>query len=330
LVEYLYDFLNLPVWKRRYELYSAWISTQILDALSEENIRIHLSNGTLTFSFSGVHFATIDQVPAVQVWAELRSPIHFQALGHGRKKNIQPDYTLIAEPIHEDSSAVLVVECKQYRKASAKNFIAAVTDYARARPRAVVALVNYGPARSFQPLSDDVSARVHILGEIYPGQAGVQEFKEIVRRAVPRAPHASAERNVAGTDYAQVVLEWERNPRDLDLHVSLQTTGGSREIYFGNRGTTDAFPWAELDGDVQSPGSAETIRVARMEKGVYRCWVVNYSRDAPLANAGATIRLTIGDFVTMFRCPSSGSGDKWMVFSLDTSVQSLEVENVLS
>jgi hypothetical protein len=34
----LQDFLNLPAWQRRHELYSAWISTQILNALRDQNV----------------------------------------------------------------------------------------------------------------------------------------------------------------------------------------------------------------------------------------------------------------------------------------------------
>jgi len=46
LVRDLQEFLNLPIWQRRHELYSAWISTQLVDALEGHSVRIHQIDDT--------------------------------------------------------------------------------------------------------------------------------------------------------------------------------------------------------------------------------------------------------------------------------------------
>jgi hypothetical protein len=47
----LEDFLNLPIWKQRHELYSAWVSTQIVNALHDHAVEIHCVEGQLLFEF---------------------------------------------------------------------------------------------------------------------------------------------------------------------------------------------------------------------------------------------------------------------------------------
>jgi len=122
LEKHLTEFLRLPLWQKRHELYSAWVSTQIIDAMEEADPRIHHSDGRLVFSFAGTHFATLERTdPRLHVWAELRSPLA-APIGKGRKAGIQPDYTITREPIHGAGSAAVVVECKQYGKASPGTF----------------------------------------------------------------------------------------------------------------------------------------------------------------------------------------------------------------
>lgn len=192
LIRELHDFLNLPVWQRRYELYSAWISTQILNALDDEPIRVHQIGNLLRFSFSGTHLATLDgHTPRIHLWAELRSSLK-DPVGKGRKRSIQPDYSLVADPITSPESSLLEVECKQYRKPSAKNFADALTDYANGRPNSVVVLVNYGKAN--RKILDRVEPRLHprvrIIGEMRPGVLkSNKEFRECVRGALNTQNH---------------------------------------------------------------------------------------------------------------------------------------------
>jgi|SanBayMetagenome_1026888.scaffolds.fasta_scaffold19143_1 hypothetical protein len=189
LIQQLQEFLQLPLWQHRHELYSVWIATQILNSLEDYSTRIHQVDGTLKFSFSGTHFATVDDFePSLHIWTELRSPLK-NPIGKGRSKSIQPDYSLVVDPITSPESSLLVIECKQYYKASAKNFSSALSDYARGRPNAHIILVNYGPAN--QNILDEVDAtvrnRTHIIGMMRPGSIAFQaEFKKLIKDTLPQ------------------------------------------------------------------------------------------------------------------------------------------------
>ncbi len=78
----------------------------------------------------------------MHVWSELKSPF-YAPIGKGRKKGIKPDYSLTLEPITEPETTLLTIECKQYKRGDAKNFLAAVVDYARGLPSSKVILMNY-------------------------------------------------------------------------------------------------------------------------------------------------------------------------------------------
>jgi hypothetical protein len=184
LAQDLQEFLQLPLWRYRHELYSIWISTQILNSLEGHSIRVHHVDGKLNFSFSGTHFATVDDVePRLHIWTELRSPLE-DPVGKCRTKAIQPDYSLVIDPITSPESSVVVVECKQYKRGSSKNFSDALSDYARGRPNAHVILVNYGTA------NQDILDRVHpavrhrtsLISLMRPGSISSQnEFKGLVK-----------------------------------------------------------------------------------------------------------------------------------------------------
>ncbi len=187
VVEELKAFLNLPIWKKRYELYATWVSSQIVDVFSRLNVRIHQTGGVLKFSFSGTHLATIDDfTPRLHIWSELRTPMK-NPIGKSRKRGIQPDYSLVTDPVTSPQSSVVVIECKQYLKASSDNFSKALTDYAKGRPNAHIILVNYGRADTsiLDKVDPIVVSRTSIIGEMKPGSTGaIYEFKRLIRNKV--------------------------------------------------------------------------------------------------------------------------------------------------
>lgn len=143
-VESLEHTLNLPYWEKRYELYSAWILTQITKGLQDTGISYHVLDGVLSFSFRKTLLATCENLrPPLQIWAELRTKSTAPMKGIGRKKHIQPDYTLAIDDAERSENTVAVVECKQYKRSNKRNFFAAILDYAAGRPNGSVFLVNY-------------------------------------------------------------------------------------------------------------------------------------------------------------------------------------------
>lgn len=326
LVRALQDFLRLPLWERRYELYSAWVSTQIVAALKEYGVRIHQDNGVLTFAFSGTHLATCDSlIPHLHIWAEMRSPLE-NPKGEGRKNAIQPDYTLLVDPLTARGSAVLVVECKQYLQASAEKFAAALDDYARGRPTAKIVLVNYGPARA--EIADRVEdpelrTRVHVIGGLRPGNTtALKAFYELVRQAVARYPFAVRQQTSRAIRTVRtpftVTLTWDAEPADLDLRLEIGGDSSARPVTYSDRGSEENFPWATYADDVRGGYGPEQIVVHRLADRPYRVSVHKFSSDhAPLAGCGARVTVTTEEGVLELTCPRDGEGSWWALFTVD-------------
>jgi hypothetical protein len=325
----LREFLNLPVWQRRHELYSAWVWAQIHTALRSLTCRIHQDDGTIHFSFAGSHLATFTGLlPMLHVWAELRSPLAETPWGKGRRGKIQPDYTLLHDPISSRDSAVLVVECKQYRTASARNFIAALVDYARGRPEAMIVLVNYGPAPQgiLAASPPELLDRLVLIGEMRPKGQGIPTFHEAVRNAVVhRFPNGETRLPEGSGEIAEtIVLDWNSGPNDLDLYLKVASDGTDTTIYYGHRGSLTQAPWAELDVDARRNSGRETITVSQLH-GRYRCSVHNFSNDAPLAGCGATLTIVRPTGILKLTCPREGRGRFWHVFNFDAMSGDIEI-----
>lgn len=86
-IEDIFEFLDLPIWKQRHELYSVWVGIKTLKILQTKfTLRVHSVENKLVFSFSGTHLATIDNLlPNIHIWSELRSPLS-NPIGKFRKR----------------------------------------------------------------------------------------------------------------------------------------------------------------------------------------------------------------------------------------------------
>jgi hypothetical protein len=120
----------------------------------------------------------------------------------------------------------------------------------------------------------------------------------------------------------RIVLTWGAVPWDLDSHVIGPTPDGNRfHVYYG---TPSVAAEADLDVDDTSSYGPETITLHRMNPGMYRYCVHDYSnRDrnpsSVLANSGAVVKIYMqygGEFA--FPVPNEG-GTVWTVFEIDGS-----------
>ncbi len=182
------EILSLPIWKHRHELYAAWVMTEIHRAIEQHKPTVHHENGQLLIRFSGTHVSTAGSTEGrLYVVSEYRSPLA-NPIGKGRSSSIQPDYRVLIEPGIWPESSLLVVECKQYHKASRKNFVEALDDYTAGCPKALVILVNYGKADP--GLIDGIpvgrSSRASVIGEFRPDRADkIRDFHLAVQEALP-------------------------------------------------------------------------------------------------------------------------------------------------
>lgn len=183
ILKELVELLKLPIWKKRYELYAAWILTVIDEIFSEYPHEIHHQNGKLLLTFSETHLATIKTEKGdMLLLSEVRSPVD-KPEGISRKSNIQPDYSIYLHN-SKPENCIVVIEVKQYRKSSSSNFKAALNDYTKGLPIAQVFLVNYGTVASKMNLA--TPERSHFYGQIKPSSSQVEIFKEKVKSFLPR------------------------------------------------------------------------------------------------------------------------------------------------
>lgn len=333
-IEAFESFLSLPVWQRRHELYSAWVGARIAADVPGRS-RIHSRGGVIRYSFRGSHLATFERKDgdALYLWAELRSPL-VRPKGRGRAAAIQPDYSVQREPITYGESSALVVECKQYLKASRKGFVAALDDYARGRPTAHVVLVNYGPADEAlrDALDADLRDRTSVIGHFRPGSPdALARFADVVGSALAETPVIRMHDPVAASiadGAVRITLTWPAGPRDLDLHAWIRFEGEPWvQLSYRNRGRLDAHPWTQLDHDWQEASGTETLTFLR--PCLVRCAVHNYSNEISLAASSAEIRVEHDGAEFIVACPEHGSGEWWNAIEIDLYERRIRVINRL-
>jgi uncharacterized protein YfaP (DUF2135 family) len=338
------EFLSLPIWKRRYELYSIWVLTQIINALGgPRKFQFMIEGEVFHIPFSAKLIAVLqDMQPDVNVWSEVRYALA-KPIGKTRKAGMQPDYSLAVDTQVPPKEAFALVECKQYLRASVKNFQAAVIDYANGQPNANVALVNYGPASSsiLNGVPVALSGRIKIIGNLRPlREDSEREFREWIyqqtmRASTPQAGAATTAGELAPSgemdaeDEAQIELQWNELPRDLDLHVFVATASG-RTINYADQGTLESWPWLELNKDVRTGYGSEIVRIRKTVEGFYRIEVHSFSNDAPLTGCGAKVTIRVrGEESKTFSCPSVGYGSWWHVCDVDFHAAQIQEVNII-
>ena len=334
--ETIIEILNLPFWRKRYELYSAWVATQIVDTLYDKDIAYNVQDNTLSFSFGGSKIATCNAFePPLDIWTEVRTP-YATPKGGNRKCHIQPDYTLVvadagdasAKDIHK---SLAVIECKQYKRHNRRNFLYAVDDYARGRPNAEVLLVNYG--RITKPLIDevepDIRQRVGFYEQVYPGTEGTRDVRERLRKCVEKYYNHNQIVRMDGVcdTPCSIILKWNSSPKDLDLHLYVnEKSGTSAEISYRNRGRMDQWPYAILNHDDRQGNGEENIQISRWTDAVYEVLVSNYSGEISVTDC-ITVEIWISGKRRMLatRTDPIEKGAFWHVFHIENN--HIELEN---
>ena len=325
-IDSLIEILNLPFWKKRYELYSAWVSTQIVEALQDRDIEFQITNNTLSFSFSGSHLATCNGLcPPLEIWAELRTNAK-KLIGNGRKNAIQPDYTLAVAPVENPDNTVIVVECKQYENPSMKNFREAVIDYAVGRPQAVVMLAGYGkiPQKMYEGIADEeVKVRIADFSFMRPGSPSAKEFKEKLRESVLEYYRNKAKENINylypwnnPQEAVFVCLSWGAYPKDLDLHLRMMEDSKEiAHIFYDEKGKERETPYAYLNNDVTQGWGPEIVRISRWTKVDYIIEVHNFSGESE--DVSFEVEVCCGQDSLCFQRYNLKEAAAWTVFRMN-------------
>lgn len=343
LLEELLEVFNLPVWRRRAELYSVWVGVQLMTALGDAT-RVHVVDNTLVFAFAGSHLATVRLASGenLHVWCELRTEATAGVVGKGRKQRIQPDYVIRREPISHPNAASLVVECKQYLKQNRKGFANALIDYARNHEKAVIALVNYGPMTpsvldEVAVTNSELLPRTHIIGTLRPGAVDViREFERLVHSALPAAeptvvvmpePESSGEPPSVRVAHGAVTLSWI-GAADLDVHCWVTDALGNREhVYYERPTATIGGAVVSLDRDVRTAGEAETLTWENADELTLDYAIYVYSPGIGILATKPTAEVSASGGRFILRPPRGQDGRWWTLFRIERGVPSIRIWN---
>lgn len=315
------EFLKLPVWEKRYEVYSIWVFTQIIDAFPDEYVTFNIKDGQLIFPFSGANLADISINDRVfHVWTELRTKAIVKPVGESRKKAVQPDYSIVYGDEKNIEDTIAVVECKQYKKANIKNFSEAMIDYALNRPNAKVLLADYGDInyeRIITAVKEIPGSRYNVFSKYRPQSENVAKFSEIIRESL----YLYADVFKLDPQYAmEFVLTWDgiSEMQDYDLYMNFIHDDGIQELSYRKQDIESS----EYSGDIQNSPGEECIRINKWEQGVYDIWVHNYSEDINFMDGKPAILVKAEDFrktIEMrYKKTDSTKLNWWHILKVDT------------
>jgi hypothetical protein len=326
LYRVLTDILDMPFWKHRYEMYSAWVFTCIAESVSDLGICYNVENGVLEFKFRETLLATVFLPDGdYEIWAEKRYKADHVTPGSGRKEHIQPDYSIIRRNKDSESFCALI-ECKQYKKSSTRNFAAAVNDYAGNVPDAKVFLVNYGPISKnlYVNLNKDVRSRYSGYSRMRPETNERNQFIGDLRDYLEgQWADIQFENNRELTvwekrpEEIKVELLWKCSPKDLDLwtHIRMPFEGKDYSLNCRHMGSVTEFPYACLEKDMRNGPANETILIKKLISGSYDVSVRNYSREEDI---DGEIRVKISSGDQFFEITKTGRWEKNHIWHVGT------------
>lgn len=307
-VKQLVDLLSLPVWGKRHEMYSAWVLTEIVAAFGFDRVRVHVADSVLAFSFAGSHIATVSTVEGpVELWAELRSA-YATPVGRGRSAAIQPDYRLSRAPVTAAGSALLAIECKQYRRSVRKNVADALADYTGGLPNAQVLIASHGKVSDavMDKLTPDQRGRSVAVSGLRPNSGAPNDlFRTSVANALPaRQPEPEQLGEISPATPLTITLDWAKAGVDLDLYAWLCWPDGSNQVIsFRN----PAAPRVWLDDDVQDGSGPECITVTSPVTQLV-VWVHAFRDGERIPRSDATVSIRGPQVDVTIPCPGSYPG----------------------
>lgn len=292
-VKVLEDYLNLPFWKKRYELYSVWIFKHIYDVIKTHNHKVHVVDGQLSFPFKETHLATFYSQSGrnVFIYCEKKTPLK-NPIGKGRSKNIQPDYSFFIEPLTNIKSSILEIECKQYKKSDDDSFARALIDYSNGRPNSQVFLVNHGemiPEQIFDKAKELFFAfdpqRCKLFSSLNAASSEIEKLKEAIEQVLLEGIIVEKKSAI------KAVLTWNEEPKDLDLAVYYTHSNHTELINYQN----STYKGIEFKEDIINGFGPEEITFFPLETSIYKFVVDDYNKTKKLSQSGAKVQLFVDE-----------------------------------
>lgn len=332
IVEKWNQFLQLPIWKKRHEVYSIWIFKQMIAKFPRENLLFNIENGVLAFPFSGACIAKVafgDEI--FEFWTELRTKTSVTPVGSGRKEGIQPDYSIVYGRADNSEDSIVVVECKQYKKSNTKNFSNAIIDYANNRANAKVLLTDYGEINK-EKVEDRLGAirkeRYEMFSLCRPRTKCVDDFSMEVYRLV----QAKVCDGIFGRqDRILFTLIWDglQKGQDLDLYLVYRKPDETQDVKVLSYAKAEIVE-ASYAGDVRECPGKEEIMVQEWNAGIYDIWVNNYTSNLHFGDCKCSLtvnNISTGENLKIECQPIPNSKNWWHVLRANAKEGTVSIIN---
>jgi uncharacterized protein YfaP (DUF2135 family) len=127
----------------------------------------------------------------------------------------------------------------------------------------------------------------------------------------------------------RLVLSWGANPSDLDSHLTVPAISGvTNHVWFSNKGSLSAPPYARLDVDDTTSYGPETITITNFVTGTYNYYVHRWAGAGTIAGSGATVRVYTGaGLLRTIVAPATGTGDYWHVLQVNGATRVVTIIN---
>ncbi|UJR10191.1 hypothetical protein I4U23_014406 [Adineta vaga] len=129
------------------------------------------------------------------------------------------------------------------------------------------------------------------------------------------------------SDQVEIVLKWDRLPRDLDSHLFVSD---GRHVFYESKIEGNV----SLDYDVTNGFGPETVKLT-LESGLKYLYVVHrYSRDGFLTKSGATVTINNGTQTSTADSPyqivqvpvvNQPDANFWIVFEIDGTTKNITI-----
>lgn len=90
----------------------------------------------------------------------------------------------------------------------------------------------------------------------------------------------------------RIMLTWGSNPVDMDSHlITPEIDSLNFHISYSNRGNSESAPFVVLDLDDVDGFGPETITIKKLEAGIYKYYIHQYSNDGILKESKARVQI---------------------------------------
>jgi len=131
----------------------------------------------------------------------------------------------------------------------------------------------------------------------------------------------------------RTILTWGSNPVDMDSHlITPEIDSFNFHISYSNRGNSESAPFAVLDLDDLDGFGPETITIKKLESGIYKYYVHQYSNDGSLNESKGRVQIfdspnCDGEVIDI---KEEGEGRYWNVFEINgENGEILEVNQIV-